>query len=580
MLVHPGKASFSIKRFSSTVQQRLCGREQFRARWIFVTFILINPQDTYMTGLRITQIKLPLDHTSDDLRMAAAEYLGIDPSRIETIHVRRQSIDARKRNAVFFVYSLDVELVLETALSPSVKYTPSPDLSYCLPPPAPEGLISRPVVVGAGPCGLFAALILARCGYCPLVLDRGRPAGERTRDVNRFWETGILDPESNVQFGEGGAGTFSDGKLNTGIKDKNNRCRKVLEEFVAAGAPEDILFAGHPHMGTDLLVSIVQTIRQTIIDLGGEVRFQARVTGLQIEEGRLCGLVVNDHEEIVTDHVILAIGHSARDTFELLRSHGVAMEQKPFSLGCRIEHPQSLVDKALYGTQAGHPKLGPAPYNLVHHCKGDRSVYTFCMCPGGQVIAAASGPGEVVTNGMSLRARSGENANAALLVGVTTSDLPGDDPLAGVEFQRRWETRAFELGGGDFRAPAQLVGDFLQGVESKILGRVEPSYTPGVRLCDLAQCLPEYAAAAMREAIVALDRKLKGFARPDAVLTGVETRSSSPVRILRDPGLESVSIRGLYPAGEGAGYAGGITSSAVDGIRAAEMVVEKIRNAR
>jgi uncharacterized FAD-dependent dehydrogenase len=533
-----------------------------------------------MTGLRITQITLPLDHSFDDLRLAAASHLGINADRIETIHVRRQSIDARKKHAVVFVYTLDVELVSETAVSRSVRYTPSPDFSYCPPPAAPEGSISRPVVVGAGPCGLFAALILARSGYCPLVLDRGRTAVERTRDVNRFWESGILDPESNVQFGEGGAGTFSDGKLNTGIKDANNRCRKVLEEFVAAGAPEDILFASHPHMGTDLLVAIVQTIRQTIIDLGGEVRFQARVTDLKIEDGRLRGLVVNDHEEIETDHVILAIGHSARDTFELLRNHGVAMEQKPFSLGCRIEHPQSLVDSALYGLHAGHPKLGPAPYKLVHHCKADRSAYTFCMCPGGQVIAAASGPGQVVTNGMSLRARSGENANAALLVGVKTSDLPGDDPLAGVDFQRKWEVRAFELGGSNFHAPAQLVGDFLQGVGSKVLGQVEPTYTPGVRLCDLSPCLPEYVVAAMREAIVALDRKLRGFARPDAVLTGVETRSSSPVRILRDQGLESVSVKGLYPAGEGAGYAGGITSSAVDGIRAAEMVAERIRNAR
>ncbi len=528
--------------------------------------------------LRTTQIKLPLDHSFEDLRLAAASHLGIDPCHIKTLYIRRQSIDARKRNAVFFVYTLDVELTPETEVSGACRYTQVPDLCYTPPRPAPEGTWHRPVVVGAGPCGLFTALLLARSGYRPLVLDRGRPADERTRDVDRFWQTGALDPESNVQFGEGGAGTFSDGKLNTGIKDKNNRCRKVLEEFVAAGAPEDILYASHPHMGTDLLVSIVQTIRKTVIDLGGEVRFQARLTGLHVEEGHIKGVMINGHEEIETDHVVLAIGHSARDTFGLLRQSGVAMEQKPFSMGCRIEHPQSMVDTALYGTHAGHPRLGPAPYKLVHHSKGERSAYSFCMCPGGQVIAAASGPGQVVTNGMSLRARSGKNANAALLVGIKPSDLQGDDPLAGVDFQRKWEEKAFELGGSNFHAPAQLVGDFLQGVGSMVLGNVEPTYTPGVRLCDLAQCLPEYAAAAMREAIVALDRKLKGFARPDAVLTGVETRSSSPVRILRDQGLESVSVRGLYPAGEGAGYAGGITSSAVDGIRVAEMVAEKIRN--
>ena len=533
-----------------------------------------------MNTLRITQIKLSIDHTPQDLYQAAADHLGIAPAAITAMHVRRQSIDARKRSDLYFVYTLDLELAPETSINDTSCYREAPDLGYTPPSPAPKDLGSRPVIVGAGPCGLFSALILAQNGYRPLLLDRGRQAVERSKNVDLFWKSGVLDPESNVQFGEGGAGTFSDGKLNTGIKDRENRCRKVLEEFVKAGAPEDILYDSHPHIGTDLLVSIVQKIRQTIIALGGEVRFQAKVTGIRSEKGSLRGLIINGEEEIATNHAVFAIGHSARDTFRLLKENGVAMEQKPFSIGCRIEHPQKLVDQALYGVHAGHPKLGAAPYNLVHHCKEGRSAYTFCMCPGGEVIAAASGPGEVVTNGMSLRDRGSTNANSALLVGIKPSDLQGDDPLAGVEFQRRWERKAYELGGSDYRAPAQLVGDFLQGVESKVLGSVEPTYTPGVRLCNLTPCLPDYVTSTMREAILALDRKLKGFALPDAVLTGVETRSSSPVRILRDNNLESLSVKGLYPAGEGAGYAGGITSSAVDGIRAAEMVAEKIGNTR
>lgn len=533
-----------------------------------------------MTMIRITQIKVPIDHSIQDLHQAAADHLGIAPAEIIAVHVRRQSIDARKRTTLFFVYTLDLELSPETSIQDASLYRTAPDLRYTPPAPAPEKEAPRPVIVGAGPCGLFAALILAQNGYRPLLLDRGREAVERSASVDLFWKTGVLDPESNVQFGEGGAGTFSDGKLNTGIKDRENRCRKVLEEFVAAGAPEDILYDSHPHIGTDLLVSIVQKIRQTIIKLGGEVRFQNKVTGLRIEDGILRGLIINDGQEIETRHAVFAIGHSARDTFALLKDSDVAMEQKPFSIGCRIEHPQKLVDQALYGVHADHPRLGPAPYNLVHHCKNGRSVYTFCMCPGGEVIAAASGPGQVVTNGMSLRARAGTNANAALLVGIQTSDLQGDDPLAGVAFQQQWERKAFVLGGENFHAPTQRVEDFLQGVPSKSLGGVEPTYTPGVTLCDLTPCLPAFAKEAMGEAIGAMDKKLKGFALPDALLTGVETRSSSPVRILRDKDLESLTVRGLYPAGEGAGYAGGITSSAVDGIRVAEMVAEKIRNTK
>ncbi len=529
-----------------------------------------------MCTLRLSQIKLPLDHSFEDLRLAAARHAGVDPCFVTALHIRRQSIDARKRHAIVYVYTVDMELAQGTRPGPACRYTPAPDLDYLPPPSAPETMLHPPVIVGAGPCGLFAALILARAGYCPLVLDRGRSAKERMQDVKRFWESGMLDPESNVQFGEGGAGTFSDGKLNTGIKDRHNRRRKVLEEFVLAGAPEDILYVSHPHIGTDLLVSVVQNIRQTITSLGGRVCFQAKVTGLHVEQGHIRGVTVNDHEEIETDHLVLAIGHSARDTLLLLRQSGLAMEQKPFALGCRIEHPQRLIDQALYGKQAGHPGLGPAPYKLVHHVHGGRSVYSFCMCPGGEVIAAASGPGEVVTNGMSLRARDGSNANAALLVGIKPSDSATEDPLGGVDLQRRWEQRAFELGGSNGYAPAQLVGDFLQGVPSRNLGRVEPTYKPGIRLCDLRYCLPEYVRQSLGRAIQAFDCKLRGFALPDAILTGVETRSSSPVRMVRDQHLESLTIKGVYPAGEGAGYAGGITSSAVDGICVAERVARAI----
>ncbi len=526
-----------------------------------------------MRLLRLSQIKLPLEHSPHDVRVAAASHLGIEPCHIKTLHVRRQSIDARKRHRIVFVYTLDVELTPEAVVSSTCRCNPAPDLAYVPPTPSASSKMSRPVVVGAGPCGLFAALMLARAGCSPLLLERGKAASERTRDVQKFWQQGQLEPESNVQFGEGGAGTFSDGKLNTGIKDRHNLCRKVLEELVLAGAPDDILYVQHPHVGTDLLVSIVQEIRQTIVQLGGEVRFQAQMTGLRVEQGQVRGLVINGEEELDARQVILAIGHSARDTFAMLETCGVVMEQKPFAMGCRIEHPQSLVDKALYGPHAGHPRLGPAPYKLVHHGMAGRSAYSFCMCPGGQVIAAASEQGGVVTNGMSLRARDGNNANAALLVGIKPSDLQTDDPLAGVAFQRMWEGNAFALGGGNFYAPAQLVGDFLQGVASTALGSVEPSYAPGVTLCDITPCLPDYVCDAMKEAMYALDRKLEGFALPDAVLTGVETRSSSPVRLVRDAGLQSLSVKGLYPAGEGAGYAGGIISSAVDGMRAAERVM-------
>ncbi|MFO7597041.1 MAG: FAD-dependent monooxygenase [Desulfocurvibacter africanus] len=525
--------------------------------------------------IRIDQIKLSPDHTDEDLAQAACVRLNIRRQELLTLRVRKRSVDSRKRGQVLFIYSVDCEVrgeedVLARAEPRDVSRAESP--RYEFPAHAPQGDFSRPVIVGAGPCGLFAGLMLARAGFRPLLLERGKPARERARDVYDFWRGGAFDPGSNVQFGEGGAGTFSDGKLTTQIKDREGRIATVLRELTLAGAPEEILWQAKPHVGTDKLVGVVENLRKTIIDLGGEVRFQTQVAGLIHEGGRVRGVRLASGEELDAGVVVLAIGHSARDTFAMLHGLGLAMSQKPFSIGCRMEHPQALVDAAQYGRLAGHPRLPPAEYKLVHHGRDGRSAYTFCMCPGGEVIAAASETGGVVTNGMSRHARAGGNANSALLVGVEPTDLGSPHPLAGVEFQRRWERRAFELAGGDYRAPVQMVEDFLAGRPSKRLGDVQPTYKPGVTPTDLAECLPAYVASTMREAIVGLDRKLRGFARPDAVLTGVETRSSSPVRLVRGEDLQSVTFRGVYPAGEGAGYAGGIVSAAVDGMRAAEAV--------
>lgn len=530
--------------------------------------------------LRLTDLRLPFDHAENALERAICERLRLSPGDLIGWRIHRRSVDARKKNAIVLNYTIDLNVRDETGLlakaAPALKLTRTPEASYAMPPQAPEGLAARPVVIGMGPCGLFAGLVLAQAGFRPILLERGRPARDRARDVTRFWKSGKFDPRSNVAFGEGGAGTFSDGKLTTQIKDREHRCRKVLEELVAAGAPEEILWSAKPHVGTDILIRVVERVRQTIIDLGGEVRFESLVTGLRVESGAVRAVELEGGETIETNSVILAIGHSARDTFAMLHDLGVEIVPKPFSIGVRIEHPQGLIDRAQFGGCAGHPRLGRADYKLVHHCRGGRSVYTFCMCPGGEVIASSSEPGGVVTNGMSTHARNKANANSALLVGVKPEDFGNDHPLAGIEFQRRWEQAAFRIGGENYHAPVQLVGDLLVGRTSKGLGDVKPSYTPGVTPTDLAGCLPDYVIGALREGIGGLDRKLRGFARHDAVLTGVETRSSAPVRILRGEKLESVRMGGLYPAGEGAGYAGGIISAAVDGLRVAEAVARRM----
>lgn len=529
--------------------------------------------------IRITELRLPLDHTPEDLKAAIARRLGMPPSSIEAVHIFKRSHDARKASALTFIYTVDVPIANETAVLATLahdrKITPTPDTRYHFVAQAPAQLAHRPVVVGFGPCGLFAALILAQMGFRPIVLERGKKVRERTQDTWDLWRKNKLDPESNVQFGEGGAGTFSDGKLHTQIKDPRHLGRKVLQEFVKAGAPAEILYVAKPHIGTFRLVSMIEKMRHEIELLGGEIRFQQRVSGLDLEQGAIRGVQLTSGETIRSDHVILALGHSARDTFAMLHEHGVHMEAKPFSVGFRIEHPQSLIDKARLGPHAGNPLLGAADYKLVHHASNGRAVYSFCMCPGGTVVAATSEPHCVVTNGMSQYSRAERNANAGIVVNVSPEDFPGDantNPLAGIAFQRQLEAHAFILGGGTYEAPAQLVGDFLAVRASTRLGSVKPSYQPGVHLTDLSSALPPYAIAALREALPAFGRQIKGFDMPDAVLTGVETRTSSPLRITRGDDGQSINIKGLYPAGEGAGYAGGILSAAVDGIKMAEAV--------
>ena len=525
--------------------------------------------------LRITELKLPLDHPESAIKTAIVNRLGIGAEELITYTVFRQGHDARKRDAISLVYTLDVETNNEQAVLTRLKNDPhislTPDTTYRFVTLAPATMTERPVVIGTGPCGLFAGLILAQMGFRPIILERGKEVRERTKDTFGLWRKGLFNPESNVQFGEGGAGTFSDGKLYTQIKDPNHYGRKVLTEFVKAGAPAEILRVSKPHIGTFKLVTMVEQMRATIESLGGEIRFQSRVDAIDIVDGQVRGVVLAGGETIPSKHVVLAVGHSARDTFKMLYERGVYIEAKPFSIGFRIEHPQSLIDKCRFGNHAGHPLLGAADYKLVHHCRNGRSVYSFCMCPGGTVVAATSEAGHVVTNGMSQYSRNERNANSGIVVGITPDDYPGH-PLAGIDFQRQLEANAFKLGGETYQAPGQLVGDFLSNRPSSAFGSVLPSYTPGVKLGDLSTALPAYAIEAMREALPAFDKKIKGFAMHDAVLTGVETRTSSPIRIKRNAHFQSINTRGLYPAGEGAGYAGGILSAGVDGIKVAEAV--------
>jgi uncharacterized protein len=524
---------------------------------------------------RLTELRLPLDHPDEALPSLIRAQLGLNADTPLTWSVARRGYDARSKNDIKLVYSIDVTAPEDIGIE-GRHIGPIPDIAYRPVARARAGLASRPVVIGTGPCGLFAALVLAEMGFRPLILERGRLVRERTRDTWGLWRRGVLIPESNAQFGEGGAGTFSDGKLYSGVKEARDLGRKVLTEFVAAGGPEEILWNNKPHIGTFRLVTIVEAIRAKIEALGGEYRFGAKVTGIEIAASKdgarqVRAVELESGEIIAADHVVLAIGHSARDTFHMLHERGVFMEPKPFSIGVRIEHPQSLIDQARFGRAAGHPLLGAADYKLVHHAKNGRSVYSFCMCPGGQVVAATSEPGQVVTNGMSQYSRAERNANAGIVVGITPEDYPGG-PLAGVDFQRQWETLAFKAAGEDYSAPCQRVGDFLDGRASSGLGSVVPSYRPGVRMVDLRACLPEYVIGAMREALPLFDRRIPGFAMADALLTGVETRTSSPLRITRGRNLESLNTMGLYPAGEGAGYAGGILSAGIDGIRVAEAV--------
>lgn len=530
--------------------------------------------------IRLTELALPLDHPESALRPAILERLGIDDADLADFTVFKRSYDARKKNTeIKYVYIIHLSARNEDAILARFEkdqhVRPAPDTDYYPVAQAPAGLTERPVVIGFGPCGLFAALILAQMGFRPIVLERGKDVRRRTKDTWALWRKKQLSPESNVQFGEGGAGLFSDGKLYSQIKDPKFFGRKVMHEFIRAGAPEEILFVSKPHIGTFRLTGVVATMRAEIIRLGGEIRFESKATDLHIRDGRIEGVELASGERLNSRYVVLALGHSARDTFRMLQRNDVFIEAKAFAIGFRIEHPQSLIDNARLGKYAGHPALGAADYKLVYHASNGRAVYSFCMCPGGTVVAATSEPGRVVTNGMSQYSRNELNANAGIVVAVhPEEDFPGG-PLAGVDLQEALESRAYTLGGSDYCAPAQLVGDFIKSRSSTELGDVEPSYKPGIKLGDLASSLPPYAIDAIREALPAFGKQIRGFDRNDAVLTGVETRTSSPVRITRDrTSLQSLNTRGLYPAGEGAGYAGGILSAGVDGIKVAEALAQ------
>jgi hypothetical protein len=539
--------------------------------------------------LRLTELSLPLHHPPEALPAAICKRLRISPRELVKHVVARRAHDARDKADIQLVYSVDVNVKDEAAVlarcRKDKRVQRTPDTRYRFVVKAPEGRSGlRPVVVGTGPCGLFAGLILAQMGYRPIILDRGKVVRERTKDTWGLWRRSVLNPESNAQFGEGGAGTFSDGKLYSRIKDLRHLDRKVLTEFVKAGAPEEILTEAHPHIGTFRLVTMVESIRATIEGLGGEYRFGTRVDGVDIATDasgvrRMRGLHLHNGEYLEADRVVLAIGHSARDTFAMLHAAGVYVEAKPFSIGVRIEHPQSWIDQARFGADAGNHILGAAEYHISHHCSNGRTVYSFCMCPGGTVVAATSEEGRVATNGMSQYSRNERNANSGLVVAIDPArDYPGD-PLAGIAFQRHWESQAYVAGGSSYRAPAQTLGDFLAGRPSETLGSVIPSYRPGVQPTDLATCLPEFAVTAMREALPVFGRQIPGYDHPDVVMTGVETRTSSPVRFTRGEDFQSLNTAGLFPAGEGAGYAGGILSAAVDGIKVAEAVALSLGDA-
>lgn len=530
--------------------------------------------------IRITELALPLDHSAESLPAAVANRLGVTETDLQNLQVFKRSYDARKKNSeIKFIYIIDVAVANEQAILKRLKkdnhIRPSPDTQYYPVAQAPAELVERPIIIGFGPCGLFAALILAQMGFKPIVLERGRNVRTRTKDTWALWRNKVLTPESNVQFGEGGAGLFSDGKLYSQIKDPKFYGRKVMAEFVKAGAPEEIMFVSKPHIGTFRLTGVVAAMREEIIALGGEVRFESKVASIEINQERVQSVTLDNGEQIKSRYVALAVGHSARDTFRMLHDAGVYVEAKPFAIGFRIEHPQSLIDHARLGKYAGHSDLGAADYKLVHHAKNGRAVYSFCMCPGGTVVAATSEKNRVVTNGMSQYSRNERNANAGIVVSINPEeDFPGH-PLAGIELQEALESFAFVAGGEDYCAPAQLVGDFINNKPSTVLGEVEPSYKPGVTLGDLSSTLPSYAIDAIREALPAFGKQIRGFDRDDAILTGVETRTSSPVRVTRDrDSLQSVNTRGLYPAGEGAGYAGGILSAGVDGIKIAEALAK------
>lgn len=527
--------------------------------------------------IRLNEVKLPLNHEEDALRQFVLDKLSITADQLVDIHIFKRGYDARKRNMISLIYTLDLTLInvdedqLLRGFDADQQVKKSPDTTYQYVAQAPADLTERPVVIGMGPCGLFAGLILAQMGFNPIILERGKSVHERSKDTFRFWRKGELNTESNVQFGEGGAGTFSDGKLYSQVKDPHFLGLKVKQEFVAAGAPAEIIYVSKPHIGTFKLVTMVERMRRKIIELGGEIRFETRVDEINIVDNQVTGVTLNSGEIIHSTHVTLAIGHSARDTVQMLHDKGVYLQAQSFSVGFRIEHKQALIDQARFGANAGHPLLGAADYKLVHHCKNGRSVYSFCMCPGGVVVAATSETEAVVTNGMSQYSRSERNANSAIVVGISPSDFD-NDPLQGIALQRQLERNAYILGGSTYQAPAQRVGDFLKGIKAAPYGDVEPSYKPEVTMTDLSTSLPDFAIDAIREALPAFDKKIRGFAQDDAMLTGVETRTSSPVQIKRGADFQSLNTKGLYPAGEGAGYAGGILSAGIDGIKIAEAV--------